>query len=514
MLPSKPRGNTKELYRYFTSDLFSSGLHLWRKPMARLYQFRFLPLGFFGRLIFQVLQMPSIQVLGYWKRGVLIKSKRGEHCYCIYNDTTYELLIFVQVLSLGHEAGKEYAAFNALISCVDTLIDNNMYGRRLNIFVPCSHCIELDLPNPTLFPVESCILNMIDNAGQSLICLQSSPSIPPKRRSYLDFFSRKSQYRPQENLDEKRAAKKNRVPLSKLATDLALTSFSDRLVSFDQLCMGKKIAEGGFSTVYSATLLGKTVAVKMFHSHQQQSADFLAESFRELQHEVFLINQLRHANIVELRNFCTNPLCIIFDFYDLGSLNQYLVEKKKVFTWSERLRIALDIAEGLAYLHRQDMIHRDLRSHNILINSWDVRDMQVPVAKLTDFGLAAIICGSFQGVKEYNECWTAPEVMKRSRYSHKVDIYSFGIVCWELLQIGFPFQEYHEELGAPFRSELEEKIIGGLRPTIGKNVHPAYKNLIERCWQDKPEERPDGVELVHMLRAMIEENEQAPWDDS
>jgi len=131
---------------------------------------------------------------------------------------------------------------------------------------------------------------------------------------------------------------------------------------------------------------GKTVAVKVLKTEEE--ANLLSESWRTLQHETFLMKyvfcsqaslcllitpkprfrELKHPNLVELLGICVKPLCMIMNFFELGSLNRYLHDgRAKPFTWRYRLKVGLDIAQGMAYLHNEDIIHRDLRRYAFLM---------------------------------------------------------------------------------------------------------------------------------------------------
>lgn len=126
----------------------------------------------------------------------------------------------------------------------------------------------------------------------------------------------------------------------------------------------------------------------------REAFSLLGETFRELQHEVFVMCQLRHPNIVTLHALSINPIALFMEFYPLGSLDKYLrasiegrsasnsprgIEQPKALSWKYRVKVALDIAQGMSYLHGEDIIHRDLRSPNVLIT--DLLDDAEVVAK-------------------------------------------------------------------------------------------------------------------------------------
>ena len=159
----------------------------------------------------------------------------------------------------------------------------------------------------------------------------------------------------------------------------------------------------------------------------REAFSLLGDTFRELQHEVFVMCQLRHPNIVTLHALSINPIALFMEFYPMGSLDNYVrapiegrsasssprsLEQPKTLSWKYRVKVALDIAQGMNYLHGEDIIHRDLRSPNVLIT--DLNDASEVVAKgmlciftkfldmtksiiVTDFGMAQYLAGSLYG---------------------------------------------------------------------------------------------------------------------
>lgn len=134
---------------------------------------------------------------------------------------------------------------------------------------------------------------------------------------------------------------------------------------------------------------------------------------------------------------CRKPpvYCIITEYMSQGTLRMYLNKKEPYSLSTETiLRLALDISRGMEYLHSQGVIHRDLKSNNLLLND----DMRVKVA---DFGTSCLEtqCQETKGNKGTYR-WMAPEMIKEKPYARKVDVYSFGIVLWELTTALLPFQ--------------------------------------------------------------------------
>src|SRR3990167_9153657 len=162
---------------------------------------------------------------------------------------------------------------------------------------------------------------------------------------------------------------------------------------------------------------------------------------------------LDHPNIVKLVGICKKPLRIVMEFITGGDLH-HLIRKEQTnseggkyfeplaekLPWKLRYLIMLDIAKGMKYLFGRDIIHRDLRSPNIFIITTEVSNSRRAIyAKVADFGLSVPLPSATGNLRSWR--WLAPEVFHYSSTRHDIrsDIYSFAVVCWELIQGTFPF---------------------------------------------------------------------------
>ncbi|XP_039158975.1 senescence-induced receptor-like serine/threonine-protein kinase [Eucalyptus grandis] len=201
---------------------------------------------------------------------------------------------------------------------------------------------------------------------------------------------------------------------------------------------GRVIGEGGFGKVYLGTLdNGTEVAVKILSKSSKQG-------YKEFQAEAQLLMIVHHGNLVSLFGYCDDfkHIALIYEYMANGNLRQHLSGKVKmnptedhlkVLTWSKRLQIAVDVAQGLDYLHngcKPPIIHRDLKTANILLNE-NFR------AKIADFGLSRAF--ATENDSYVSTCpagtfgYLAPEFQSHGNLNKKSDVYSFGIILFELI---------------------------------------------------------------------------------
>ncbi|EGG20823.1 hypothetical protein DFA_00688 [Cavenderia fasciculata] len=221
-------------------------------------------------------------------------------------------------------------------------------------------------------------------------------------------------------------------------------------------------------------------------------------AINEFRREVWLMSDLVHQNIVHMKGYSLDPYSIVMEYMDLGSLSSYLRQKRELgetLPWEIILKIAKDIAKGMAFLHNisPPLVHRDLKSPNILLATTPTEPFIV--AKISDFGLSRTVVQSFVSKVVDNPTWLAPEVISQREYNEKGDIYSLGIILWELYHMQLPFEEF----GIKFMSTLEDSIISGLRPTINPQCNAMYSSLITKCWNENPQSRPSFPTIVKAL---------------
>uniref|UniRef100_A0A7N0V9B1 non-specific serine/threonine protein kinase n=1 Tax=Kalanchoe fedtschenkoi TaxID=63787 RepID=A0A7N0V9B1_KALFE len=261
-------------------------------------------------------------------------------------------------------------------------------------------------------------------------------------------------------------------------------------INIKKLKFETKIASGSFGRLYKGTYWNQDVAIKVL---RQERID--ANMQKEFAQEVFIMRKVRHKNIVHFIGASTKPpnLCIVTEFMNGGSVYDYLHKNKGAFKLPILLKVAIDISRGMEYLHNNDIIHRDLKTANLLMD--EKEDV-----KVADFGVARVKAQSGVMTAETGTYrWMAPEVIEHKPYDHKADIFSFGVVLWELLTGKIPY-EYMTPLQAAIG--VVQK---GLRPTIPKSTHPKLIELLHRCWLKDPSLRPDFTEIIEILERIAKE---------
>lgn len=265
------------------------------------------------------------------------------------------------------------------------------------------------------------------------------------------------------------------------------------MVKWDEITLDDVIGHGSFGQVYAGQFRGKKVAIKKLTSKTVKNTHF-----KEFVHELNIMCSLRHPNTVLFIGACLDEgnMCILMEYCEKGNLFEILHDHAQPIDYNRIIKTMTEIAEGVMYLHsnKPPILHRDLKSLNILIDEyWNV--------KVSDFGLT-----DFKPDVEGNShiqlgtpFWLAPEAMENQQFSEASDVYSFGMIIWEMFtrQIPFPNMNPHQ---AALAVISEDK-----RPDIPKFVPPNFVTLIESCWQRDPKKRPSFPEVLKALRKLKEE---------
>eukprot|EP01127_Copromyxa_protea_P005655 TRINITY_DN1551_c0_g2_i1.p1 TRINITY_DN1551_c0_g2~~TRINITY_DN1551_c0_g2_i1.p1 ORF type:complete len:537 (-),score=105.19 TRINITY_DN1551_c0_g2_i1:268-1752(-) len=238
------------------------------------------------------------------------------------------------------------------------------------------------------------------------------------------------------------------------------------------------------------------VAVKELLAQSKNSQEDL-EAAQQFRSEVEVQGAIEHPNIVRILAICSKPFCIVQELCSGGNLYDLLHDYKTPITLAMRLKIALDIANGILCLqnHSPPIAHIDMKTPNILLTSTDPVTCR---AKITDFGTSEFVKGPITKKKVDNPVWCAPETLvPNPSYDARADIYSYGVICWELLTR----KDYFGWI--PWIGDLQETIVGGHRPVIPKECPVGFKRIISSCWEHDPNQRHSMTEVVTILNKVL-----------
>jgi tRNA A-37 threonylcarbamoyl transferase component Bud32 len=231
--------------------------------------------------------------------------------------------------------------------------------------------------------------------------------------------------------------------------------YAELEVKYEEIDFDYECGRGGYGKVYKANWMHRAIACKVFkQTREAPDANYMSKDFWL---EINALAKLRHPNITLLLGVCLQPrYCILTEFVACGSLFDLIHRRREIPNWgvARIINIGREICLGMTYLHTQGILHCDLKSSNILITeSWGV--------KIADFGLSFLYPDSDAGRLENSSLsgdqsllpdkiplgcvgthhWIAPEVLRGEEYSRAADVYSFGIIVWEMVHRKIPFQD-------------------------------------------------------------------------
>lgn len=261
------------------------------------------------------------------------------------------------------------------------------------------------------------------------------------------------------------------------------TSFVEE-IAYSELEFGEIVGKGAFGVVSRAKWRGKDVAVKRIETESEKKA---------FMQELKQLSRVSHPNIVCLYGACReHPVCLVMEYAEGGSLYNVLHGSgpQPRYTAAHAMSWLLQCARGVEYLHGMKpkaLIHRDLKPPNLLLIQFGT------VLKICDFGTACDIQTHMTNNKG-SAAWMAPEVFEGSNYSEKCDVFSWGIILWEVFTRYKPF----DEIGGPaFR--IMWAVHNGKRPPLIQGIPKPLEVLMTKCWSGNPAERPSMAEIVRIM---------------
>nr|XP_003419475.1 mitogen-activated protein kinase kinase kinase 11 [Loxodonta africana] len=269
------------------------------------------------------------------------------------------------------------------------------------------------------------------------------------------------------------------------------------VASFQELRLEEVIGIGGFGKVYRGSWRGELVAVKAARQDPDEDISVTAESVRQ---EARLFAMLAHPNIIALKAVCLEEpnLCLVMEYAAGGPLSRALAGRRVpphvLVNW------AVQITRGMHYLHCEALvpvIHRDLKSNNILLlQPIEGDDMEHRTLKITDFGLAREWHKTTQMSAAGTYAWMAPEVIKASTFSKGSDVWSFGVLLWELLTGEVPYR------GIDCLAVAYGVAVNKLTLPIPSTCPEPFAQLMADCWAQDPHRRPDFASILQQLEAL------------
>lgn len=306
------------------------------------------------------------------------------------------------------------------------------------------------------------------------------------------------------------------IPSTSGQSFTASTIYGVQEIGEDQLSDQGKLGAGRSGQVYLAHWHGAEVAVKVFQGGDPDEGE------RAMHQEIKNLSMLKHPSVVTLYGRCyisrtptTKLPAIVLEYVPGGSLRSALHKlrqetgRRGALGLRSKLQIALQAAYAMKYLHFRNMIHFDVKAENFLC---DMRDLTHPIIKAADVGLSkhkitSFVSGNMIGTLP----WMAPELFPRMQRSdtidifyttpqvnNKVDVYSFGIMMWEIWTMG---ADPYRNMSA---NDLLYHIIGGyLRPRIPIDCNAYWSEIMQACWNAEPDKRPSFFKITKDLEDLL-----------
>eukprot|EP00898_Chlorokybus_atmophyticus_P001190 jgi/Chlat1/2071/Chrsp17S02771 len=287
-------------------------------------------------------------------------------------------------------------------------------------------------------------------------------------------------------------------------------------IDYGDLKLTRNIGGGAYGQVHLASWRHTDVAVKKLGAAwgpdaggHSLGAAFSAESVALFRKEVGIMCRMRHPNVVMFIGACIAPpdLCLVTEYCPRGSLYDVMARARAGSTsldWARRLNMATDAALGMHYLHSSQppVIHRDLKSPNILVDRhWHV--------KVCDFNLSRLMEASHIPASNnlHSPRWMAPEVLKGEKYNRAADVFSFGVILWELLTLEVPWGEFSNNWQIMHAvAEQQDRLTIPTTCEPAFRGLPAYSALIRACWARNPRARPTFDAIVAALKKIQDES--------
>ncbi|KAH0620056.1 hypothetical protein JD844_014594 [Phrynosoma platyrhinos] len=422
----------------------------------------------------------------YWQEGLFVTFDGG-YLSVESSDVNWKKKKSGGIKIICQSEARDFSAMAFITDHVNSLIDQwfpaltateSDGSLLMEQYVPCPVCStpktkdgkgSQKIEDMQYFNMEDCVLTAIES--DSIVC-GHHPDIP--------------------------------VPLQELVPELFMTDFPARfLIRKHDARLKRLLIQQGFSCVWATNLQFNLMTICAFLHLDTMLRHLRAmdamKNFSEFRQETCMLHSLQHPCVVSLIGISIHPLCFALELAPLGSLTTVLSENSKGASFVPlghmlTLKVAYQIAAGLAYLHKKSIIFCDLKSDNILVWSLNVRE-SINI-KLSDYGISRQSFHEGALGVEGTPGYQAPEIRPRIVYDEKVDMFSYGMVLYELLSGQRPVLGQHQ-------LQIAKKLSKGIRPVLGQPEEVQFHRmqaLMMECWDTKPEKRPLATSVVGRMK--------------
>ncbi|BFG31649.1 hypothetical protein CerSpe_179230 [Prunus speciosa] len=262
-------------------------------------------------------------------------------------------------------------------------------------------------------------------------------------------------------------------------------------IRWDDLHLGEAIGQGSCAIVYRGIWNGSDVAIKVYFKNEYSEG-----ILHDYKKEIDIMKRLRHPNVLLFMGaICSQErLAIVTEYLPRGSLFKQLRKNNQTLDIRRRLMMALDVARGMNYLHHRNppIVHRDLKSSNLLVDkNWTV--------KVGDFDLSKLKNATFLTAKSGRGTpqWMAPEVLRNEPSNEKSDVFSFGVILWELMTKSIPWNNLNSLQVVGVVGFMDRRL------DIPEGLDPQVVLVIEDCWRSDPEQRPSFEDIIQRMKGLV-----------